>query len=65
MLARILAQKLSEVLNGTFVVENRAGGNTVTAANMVAKSPPDGLTLFLTSSATSSDYAILSRTQTG
>ena len=52
VLGRILAQKLSEELNGTFIVENRAGANTVTAANMVARSAPDGLTLFLTSSAT-------------
>jgi Tripartite tricarboxylate transporter family receptor len=43
VLGRILAQKLSEELNGTFMVENRAGGNTVTAANMVARSAPDGL----------------------
>ncbi len=47
-LGRILAQKLTERLGQTFVVDNRAGagGNIGTAA--AAKAPRDGYTLLLT-----------------
>src|SRR6185436_3712819 len=37
---------LSERLGKPVVVENRTGGGTVIAATAVAKSPPDGYTLF-------------------
>jgi len=40
------APKLSERLGKPVVVENRTGGGTVIAAATVAKSPPDGYTLF-------------------
>ena len=47
ILARIVAQKLSEKFDKSVVVENRpgAGGNIGTA--LVAKSPPDGYTLVM------------------
>lgn len=47
-IARIVAQKLSELSGQSFVVENRpgAGGNIGTA--LVAKAKPDGYTLMLT-----------------
>lgn len=47
-IARVVAQKLGEVMGQTFVVENRvgAGGNVGTAA--VAKARNDGYTLMLT-----------------
>ncbi len=47
-IARVIAQKLGEVMSQTFVVENRvgAGGNVGTAA--VAKARNDGYTLMLT-----------------
>jgi tripartite-type tricarboxylate transporter receptor subunit TctC len=49
--ARILAQKLSETMHGTFIVENRAGGvGGIVGANYVAKAKPDGYTLLLTAS---------------
>jgi tripartite-type tricarboxylate transporter receptor subunit TctC len=50
-LARLLSVKLGDVLGGYFYVENRpgAGGNIGTSA--VARSPADGYTLLLTSSA--------------
>ncbi len=41
-----LAPKLSERLSKPVVVETRTGGGTVIAATAVAKSPPDGYTLF-------------------
>lgn len=49
--ARILAQKLGESFDASFIVENRAGGAGGTVgANTVAKAPPDGYTLMLTAS---------------
>ena len=47
-IARVIAQKLSEQLGQSFVVENRtgAGGNVGTAA--AARARPDGYTLMLT-----------------
>ncbi len=51
IIARLVGQKLSEILGQPMVVESRAGagGNIGTAA--VAKSAPDGYTVLLTSSA--------------
>ena len=48
--ARIIAQKMSESW-GTFVVENRIGANGNIAAEMVAKSTPDGYTAYFCDSA--------------
>ena len=46
-IARILAQHLGTALNQTIVVENKAGANGAMAAAQVARSAPDGYTLFL------------------
>jgi tripartite-type tricarboxylate transporter receptor subunit TctC len=43
--ARIVAQRLQEMLGGTFVVENKPGASGRLAPDYVAKSPPDGYTL--------------------
>jgi len=43
---RIGTNNLAKVFGQTFVVESRPGGNTVIAAEAVAKSAPDGYTLF-------------------
>ena len=47
--ARIFAPKLSAELGQQFIVENRAGAASNIAADYVAKSPPDGYTLFWSS----------------
>jgi len=45
VMARIVAQRLSEVLGQQFVVENRLGANGAIATEAVARSAPDGYTL--------------------
>jgi tripartite-type tricarboxylate transporter receptor subunit TctC len=47
--ARIVAQKMSEILGQSVVVENRTGASGLIAAEDVAKSPPDGYTLLMAS----------------
>jgi tripartite-type tricarboxylate transporter receptor subunit TctC len=53
--ARQLAQRLSERMGQTFVIENRPGAGTVIGAAHVAKAAPDGYTIML---GTSSAFAI-------
>ena len=47
LLARILAQKMSENLGQPIVVENKPGGNTLIATEAVARATPDGYTLIM------------------
>ena len=46
--ARVLADKLPALLGVNVIVENRVGANATIGADHVAKSPPDGHTMFLT-----------------
>jgi tripartite-type tricarboxylate transporter receptor subunit TctC len=47
--ARVLAEQLSKELGHQVIVENKPGANAGIAAEFVAKSPPDGTALFMTS----------------
>ena len=47
VIARILAQRLSEVFGQQFVIENRPGASGTLAAEAVARAPADGHTLFM------------------
>jgi tripartite-type tricarboxylate transporter receptor subunit TctC len=51
ILARVLAQKMSETFGQQFVVENRPGAGQVIGIEAVARSAPDGYTLLMAASA--------------
>jgi tripartite-type tricarboxylate transporter receptor subunit TctC len=52
ILGRLVGQKLSDRFGKPFVVENRPGAGTVTAAVQVTKSAPDGYTIMMATSGT-------------
>jgi tripartite-type tricarboxylate transporter receptor subunit TctC len=58
VLARLLAEKLEQELNASFVVENRPGAGTVIATNFVAKSPADGYTIMMDVSSLAIDVTL-------
>jgi tripartite-type tricarboxylate transporter receptor subunit TctC len=47
LLARIVAQKMSENMGQPIVVDNRPGGNTLVATEAVVRAAPDGYTLLM------------------
>jgi tripartite-type tricarboxylate transporter receptor subunit TctC len=51
IVARLIAQWLSERLGQSFVVDNRPGGGSNIATEAVVNAPPDGYTLLLVSAA--------------
>ena len=50
--ARIMAQKMAEILGQTILVENRTGASGLIAAQDLAKSDPDGYTIMMGSQTT-------------
>ena len=51
LLARMMAQRLSEELGQPFVVENRPGAGATLGSNQVARAAPDGYTLIWSNAA--------------
>ena len=47
-MARVVAERLGSALGHNIVVDNRPGANGVIGIDLVAKSPPDGYTMLLT-----------------
>jgi tripartite-type tricarboxylate transporter receptor subunit TctC len=52
IVARIVAQQLTERMGQSFIVENRVGATGTIGAELVAKAPPDGYALYLASQTT-------------
>jgi tripartite-type tricarboxylate transporter receptor subunit TctC len=52
MLGRLVADRLKTGLGATVIVENKPGAGTTLAADMVARSEPDGYTLLMATSTT-------------
>ena len=50
VIARVLAPKMSEGLGQQVVTDNRAGAATIIGLDLLAKSPPDGYTIGITTS---------------
>jgi len=50
LVSRMVAQRLTESLGQTVIVDNRPGGNTMIGTDLVAKATPDGYTLELVAS---------------
>jgi tripartite-type tricarboxylate transporter receptor subunit TctC len=56
--ARVLGQRMSQILGQQFVIETKPGAGSSLAAEFVARAPKDGYTLFLASSANITNAAI-------
>lgn len=50
IVARLIAQKISEPLGQIVIVDNRPGGSTIIGTELVARSQPDGHTLVMATS---------------
>lgn len=61
LIARVIAQKLTEVIGKPVVVENHAGAGGNIGSNIVAKAVSDGYTILITSSSTHSIGAVLNK----
>lgn len=58
MVARTVAQRLTETLGWSVVVDNKAGANGMIGTDLVAKSQADGYTLLLTDAAHATNPAV-------
>jgi tripartite-type tricarboxylate transporter receptor subunit TctC len=52
VLSRLMAERMTQTLGQTVLVENRAGGNTIVGAEYVARAQPDGNTLLMAAGTT-------------
>lgn len=59
--ARIMGQRLLEAFGQSVFVDNRAGAGGTIGTELVAKSPPDGLTLLFTTTAVATNVTLYPR----
>jgi tripartite-type tricarboxylate transporter receptor subunit TctC len=59
IIARTMAQKLTENMGQSVVVENRAGANTAIATELAARAAPDGYTILLTAPGHATNAALM------
>ncbi|BEP64820.1 tripartite tricarboxylate transporter substrate binding protein (plasmid) [Variovorax sp. V213] len=59
--ARVVAQKMSESMGQSIIVDNKPGAGGVVAADTVAKAPPDGLTVLLMSNGNAVSVGLFKR----
>src|SRR5690348_2418803 len=65
VMARLIAQKLSESLKQQFFVENHPGAGGNIGMTQVAKSPPDGYTILVASSSYVVNPSLYAKNQIG
>lgn len=58
LVGRVVAQRLTEMWRQQVVVDNRPGGATIIATELVAKADPDGHTIFLSPNALAANPAL-------
>jgi tripartite-type tricarboxylate transporter receptor subunit TctC len=61
IVGRPLAQKLTEALGQSFIIENRPGANGVIGTAVVAKAAPDGYTMLLTTGSFAGNAALAAK----
>jgi tripartite-type tricarboxylate transporter receptor subunit TctC len=61
ILARAVGARVSESIGQPVVIENRAGANQMIAADLTAKAPPDGYTLYVTSTSYTTGAALMTK----
>jgi tripartite-type tricarboxylate transporter receptor subunit TctC len=49
IIARVVGQRMSEILKQTIIIDNRSGQGGVVGTDVVAKAPPDGYTIAISS----------------
>ena len=59
--ARAIGQRLAEALGRPVIVDNRPGASQMIAADMTAKAPPDGNTLYMTSTTYTTGAALMAK----
>jgi tripartite-type tricarboxylate transporter receptor subunit TctC len=62
LIARPLGEKMSQALGQPIVIDNRPGANGIIGTTVVAKSPPDGYTMLMTTGSFTANPAVSAKT---
>jgi tripartite-type tricarboxylate transporter receptor subunit TctC len=61
LIARPLTEKMAEALGQPFVIENKPGANGMIGTTVVAKAPPDGYTMLMTTGSFTANPAVTTK----